>query len=113
MSAAKLDKEFYSIEEIADLLGVRYQLIYRLVRDGELPASRIGRIYRISRQDIEEYLARSRTAPAPAFTCPACGKSYASHTSGKGECETCGKPICFDCWTRKEIRSCTDHGKKA
>ena len=53
-------RQFLSIEEVADFLGVNYQLIYRLVRAGELPAARLGRVYRIDRRDLEAYLSRSK-----------------------------------------------------
>ena len=110
MSAAP--KAFLSIEEVAALLDVNYQLIYKLVRDGEIPASRIGRVYRVSRADLEIYLANSKTASVNAFTCGACGKDFASRQSQKGTCESCAAPICFDCWTRKDVRVCGEHGKK-
>ena len=32
------EKEFLSLEETAELLGVDYQLVYKLVRSGALPA---------------------------------------------------------------------------
>ena len=48
--------EYMSLEEVADMLGVTYQLIYRLVRAGELPAVRLGKLYRVSRADLDAYL---------------------------------------------------------
>lgn len=105
----KAKKEYMSLEEVAELLGVRYQLIYRLVRDGELAASRVGRIYRVSRRDVEEFMARTRTVPEPAFRCSLCAREYASQTSMKGECTECGAPICVDCWSRKKARHCAEH----
>ncbi len=55
------EKKFLSLEEVSDLLDVDYQLVYRLARSGELPAARIGRIYRVARQDLEAYLERAKT----------------------------------------------------
>ena len=54
------DKNYLSLEEVADALGVTYQLIYKLVRSGELPAARLGKLYRVSRADLHAYLERSK-----------------------------------------------------
>ena len=47
------DTEYMSLEDVADMLGVTYQLIYRLVRAGDLPAIRLGKLYRVSRIDLD------------------------------------------------------------
>ena len=99
--------QYLSVEEVAKLLNVDYQLIYRLVRAGKLPAIRIGRIYRIERTDLDEFLAQSKTGGTHA--CSGCGTTYASRHSLTQGCETCGAPICFDCWTRRGVRRCTAH----
>ena len=39
-----VDSEYMSLEDVAKMLGVTYQLIYRLVRSGELPAVRLGKL---------------------------------------------------------------------
>jgi len=102
-------KEFYSLEEVAQLLGVTYQLIYRLVRAGDIPAARIGRVYRIQRADLDAYLERSKRDKPQRVVCEACGKGYASQLSIKGACEECGAPICHDCITREQRRFCEEH----
>ena len=48
-----------SIKQTADLLGVHYNTVYRMVRRGELEAYRVGRIIRISDEDIEEWKRRN------------------------------------------------------
>ena len=50
-----------SIRQTADLLGVHYNTVYRMVRRGELEAYKVGRIIRISDEDIEEW-KRQNTA---------------------------------------------------
>ena len=103
-------KEFYSLEEVADLLGVNYQLIYKLVRSGELAAARIGKVYRVSRLDLDHYLEQSK-GHAGGGTCVVCGKVYHSQLSLKESCTECGEPICVDCWTRKKVRNCRAHSQ--
>ena len=105
------EKPFLTLEEVADLLGVNYQLIYRLVRSGELPAVRLGRIYRIERADLEAYLARSKTSGGVPMggTCASCGTTYTSARSLPHGCTECESPICVDCWLRQGVRLCTEH----
>jgi len=102
--------EYLSLEEVADMLGVTYQLIYRLARSGELPAIRLGKLYRVSRVDLDAYLERSKQS-AGGGVCSVCGTVYKSLDSLKQVCvaEGCEEPICFDCWTRLGVRTCPKH----
>lgn len=104
---------YMSLEEVADMLGVTYQLIYRLVRSGEMPAVRLGKLYRVSRADLDLYLERSKNA-ATGGTCSVCGTFYKSRESLTQTCteDGCDAPICFDCWTRLGVRKCAKHQAK-
>ena len=104
-------KQYLSVEEVADLLGVNYQLIYRLVRGGDIPAIRLGRVYRIERADLDAYLERRKTRPEETHPCAVCGKLYRSASSLAGTCELCDAHICIDCWTRKGERRCRAHAQ--
>ena len=44
---------FLTPEEVADLLRVSRRTVYNWLRAGELPALRIGKTWRIRREDIE------------------------------------------------------------
>ncbi|HCL91737.1 MAG TPA: helix-turn-helix domain-containing protein [Kiritimatiellia bacterium] len=103
-------KRFYSLEQVAELLGVNYQLIYKLVRAGELPAARIGKVYRVVRSDLDRYIEQSK-GHAAGGVCSVCGNRYQSRLSLKHECVDCGGPICVDCWSRKKARRCPAHGR--
>jgi len=109
------ETEYMSLEEVADMLGVTYQLIYRLVRAGELPAVRLGKLYRVSRADLEHYLESNKNATASGGTCSVCGVLYKTKDSLQNVCqaEGCEEPICFDCWMRLGIRHCPKHAKLA
>ena len=70
--------EFWSIKDAADYLGVDYKTVYRLVRLGEIPSGRVGRIYRLRKEDVDAYLelqgapsVRANEQPALA-KCAAC-----------------------------------------
>lgn len=108
-----MPKRFLSLEEIAEELSVDYQLVYRLVRSGELPSIKVGRIYRVEKDDFEGYLARKKTGGA--FTCSCCGKTWESRLSIGGTCheDGCSEPICIDCWNRLGKRGCRAHEKNA
>ncbi len=107
------DKEFLSLEEVAEEMGVTYQLIYRLVRSGELPAARIGKLYRVSRSDLGEYLQQSKKGSFEGGTCMACGTFYRSKGTLQQACTVCGAPVCFDCWVRQGVRVCAAHKDNA
>ena len=106
------DNGYMSLEEVAEMLGVTYQLIYRLVRSGELPAVRLGKLYRVSQDDLNSYLERSKSGTTGG-TCSVCGTFYKTRDSLKNVCtaEGCEEPICFDCWTRLGVRHCKKHAK--
>jgi len=111
-----MDKEveYMSLEDVADMLGVTYQLIYRLVRAGELPAVRLGKLYRISRADLDAYLERSKSTSGSGGVCSVCGTFYKSRNSLVQTCtaDGCEEAICFDCWNRLGIRTCPKHSSK-
>lgn len=104
----KSEKEFLSLEEVAQLLSVDYQLVYKLVRSGSLPAARVGRIYRVMRNDLYRYMEGTKSSSVSGGACAGCGTAYASRLSLKHACRECGSPICMDCWSRRKIRLCAD-----
>lgn len=105
------EKEFLSLEEVADMLGVTYQLVYKLARTGTLPAIRLGKLYRVARKDLHEYLENNKTDSAVGIKCSVCGEVYRSKFSMKHSCteDGCEEPICNDCWTRGKVRFCAKH----
>lgn len=48
--------EFLSVDEVATYLYVSAMTIYRLIKANEIPAIRVGRMYRIKRTDLEAYV---------------------------------------------------------
>ena len=49
-----MSDELYSVEQVAERLGLHVRTVRNYVRDGRLKAVRIGKQYRISRADLEE-----------------------------------------------------------
>jgi len=50
-----------SVEEVADELGVNPETVRVWIRSGELVALSIGKGYRISRADLDDFIRRRRT----------------------------------------------------
>ena len=57
-------QELYSVEQVANLLGLHVKTVRNYVRDGRLKAVRVGKQYRITRADIEAFAGGSLPAPA-------------------------------------------------
>lgn len=57
---APLDKDFYTVKELADILKVNPITIRRLEQRGELKSHQIGRSMRFRREDIESYLGKAK-----------------------------------------------------
>jgi excisionase family DNA binding protein len=48
----------YTATEVSEMLGINRVTIYRHIRDGKLPARKVGeRSYRITQEDIDTFLA--------------------------------------------------------
>ncbi|MFN8474897.1 MAG: helix-turn-helix domain-containing protein [Anaerolineae bacterium] len=53
--------EYLTPKEIAQLLKLHEETIRRYLRSGELPAIKLGGVYRVKREDLEEFLKKHRT----------------------------------------------------
>jgi excisionase family DNA binding protein len=56
-------QDLYSVDQVADLLGLHVRTVRNYVREGRLKAVRIGKQYRIARDDLEAFTGRPVTAP--------------------------------------------------
>lgn len=56
----KTATQFYTIEEIAELLKVSYLTVFRWVKAGKLTAYKVGKQYRIDIQDLNNFLEKSK-----------------------------------------------------
>jgi excisionase family DNA binding protein len=55
-----MEKEWYSPQEIAELLGLKVSTIREYIRKRELIAHKFGRDYRIHRDDYHNWLKKRR-----------------------------------------------------
>ncbi|MFF0245644.1 helix-turn-helix domain-containing protein [Streptosporangium sandarakinum] len=58
---------FYSVEQVAEHLGLHVRTVRNYVRDGRLAAVRIGKQYRIAHEDLEAFTGRP-VPPPPGET---------------------------------------------
>ncbi|OKI01193.1 MerR family transcriptional regulator [Streptomyces sp. CB02923] len=57
-----MNDRLYSVEQVAERLGLHVRTVRNYVRDGRLTAVRIGKQYRIAHEDLEAFTGR----PVPA-----------------------------------------------
>ena len=57
--------QLYTIEHVAELLNLHVKTVRSYVRRGRLKAKRIGKQYRISRRDLEEFAGTSALDAPP------------------------------------------------
>ncbi|WP_121188424.1 helix-turn-helix domain-containing protein [Nocardiopsis sp. Huas11] len=66
-----MTEHLYSVDQVADLLGLHVRTIRNYVREGRLRAVRIGKQYRIAPADLEEFTGTPVPGSAPAEPEPA------------------------------------------
>lgn len=74
--AENLAREFLTVEQVAEYLQLNKLTVYKYVREGRIPATKVGRLLRIARSDLLRFLDAQRVVPAAPL------KTTASPTSG-------------------------------
>jgi len=54
-------KEFYTAKELADKLRVNIMTIYRYIKAGKLKAYKIGKEFRIDKEEFNKFLDKVKT----------------------------------------------------
>lgn len=63
MSASDDQIEWMSTNTAAEHLGITTRTLYRFIDEGLLPAFRFGRVIRLQRRDVDDFIERSRIQP--------------------------------------------------
>jgi excisionase family DNA binding protein len=58
------DFELLSIPQVCQYLGMGKSWVYRRIHNQEIPSVRLGRIIKIKRSDLDQYLEEHRNRPA-------------------------------------------------
>ena len=56
MRASFTEARLLTVNEVADLLRVSRLTVYRLIKEGDVPAFKVGRGYRLREEDVHSYL---------------------------------------------------------
>lgn len=56
----EIENECLSPRECMDYLFIGKSLFYKLVNSGELPAFRVGKLWRVRKKDLENYCMKKR-----------------------------------------------------
>ncbi|MEU6842102.1 helix-turn-helix domain-containing protein [Streptomyces sp. NPDC046716] len=78
-----MQQQYYSLDQVAELLGLHVRTVRGYVRDGRLKAAQVGRRYRVTRADLEEFTG---TPPAglPSAGTPHAEASVVVQVDGVG-----------------------------
>ena len=57
------EKDWCSSQQAADRLGLTPRTLYRLIDHGQLPAYRFGRVIRLQRREVEDYITACKVVP--------------------------------------------------
>ena len=53
-------KSFLTVKEVAEMVRLKVITVYEFVKDGKLPAVRLGKSYRIAEKDLNEFLRENK-----------------------------------------------------
>lgn len=54
-------KEFYLVEEVAEMLRLNKMTIYRYIKAGKIRVHKMGKEFRISQSDLNSFLNSAKT----------------------------------------------------
>lgn len=54
-------KQFYTAKELADMLGYNIMTIYRYINSGKLSAYKVGKEFRIDKNEFNKFLNKVKT----------------------------------------------------
>lgn len=70
--------DFLGVRDISQVLGVSYWTVQKWIRDGELPAIKAGRSYRVRREDFDAWRQNRTVRPDPVDIAQECDDDMAN-----------------------------------
>ena len=59
----KKDTDLLTVKEVADYLRMGLLTVYKLIQTGKIPAFKIGKQWRIKKEDLEKYIEVQKLEP--------------------------------------------------
>jgi len=59
-----MTNNYYTVEQISDMLDIHVKTIQRYIREGRLRATKIGKSWRINGHDLSVFVENNRNSPA-------------------------------------------------
>jgi excisionase family DNA binding protein len=72
LMAAVPEGELFTLKEVAAWMKITVEMVRAMIKRGELPAVRVGRLLRIRHEDLDAFLARQQTRPSMPPGPPLC-----------------------------------------
>ncbi len=60
-----IDDRWLSVDEIAAYLGVKRDTVYKWIERKRLPAHKVGRLWKFSRREVDEWVTSGRGSSHP------------------------------------------------
>lgn len=60
------NREIMTVDQVAAYLQLNRLTVYRYVREGKIPAAKLGKVYRILREDVDRFLESRKVVSGPA-----------------------------------------------
>jgi len=80
--------EFYTLRDVSEMLHVSMTTIYRYVKEGRLTPAKIGNSYRVTEEDLREFVDRGKAATRAARAEKAVSSGSATRVSPLAPGET-------------------------
>lgn len=55
-----MNDQFYTLQEVAEILKVKYLTVFRWTKSGKLPAFKFGKQYRVSGEALQEFIKAAK-----------------------------------------------------
>ena len=55
------DHSFWTIQQVAEILQIHWQTVLNYIKSGKLNAIKLGKGYRVSKKDLDEFIKNYKT----------------------------------------------------
>jgi excisionase family DNA binding protein len=54
-------EKIFTTDEVAEYLSIPKSYVWKLIREGKLPAVKLGKYYRVQESDLKNFLEKNKT----------------------------------------------------